>query len=163
MKKILIASLAATLLFAACKKSNDDDGGAQPVTNTTRLSATPWVYKSAGFDMDRNGTIDQDLPAGTMTPCRLDNQYIFAAGGTGTMNEGATKCNAGDPQTAPFTWAFANNETSIDLGGTALFGLGGRFKVWALNDTLLSMARDSTITVPPLPPTSISILINLKH
>ncbi|GAA4322109.1 hypothetical protein [Flaviaesturariibacter amylovorans] len=161
MKKILFATVAGTLLFAACKKSSDDDTPA--VTNTTRITATPWIYKSAGFDMDRNGTIDQALPGGTLTPCRLDNQYIFATNGAGTMDEGATKCDPANPQTVAFTWAFANNETEIELGGAALFGLAGRFKVWALNDTLLSMSRDTLINFPPLPPTNISILINLKH
>ena len=162
MKRFLFTALAAMALFAACKKSNDDDD-TPAVTNTTRLTTQAWVYKSAGLDMDRNGTIDQDLPPGALTPCRLDNQYVFAAGGTGTMNEGATKCNTTDPQTTPFTWAFANNETSMDLSGAALFGLGGRFTVRALSDTLLSIARDSTISFPPLPPTTVSILINLKH
>ena len=45
--------------------------------------------------------------------CYKDNIVTFMLRGTGTADEGATKCNPGDPQTAAFTWSFQTSETVL--------------------------------------------------
>jgi hypothetical protein len=156
--KIFLFLLFATMVFTACKKK---DG---PPTKTELLDEKPWVYNTAGVDQDNNNTIDQTLPSTYMQPCAIDNSYIFKSDGTGTIDEGATKCNTTTPQTSPFSWSFADNETSINLQSTALFGLGGKFKVLVLTDAAFEMRKDTTITIPGVPiPLPVGIIIKLKH
>jgi hypothetical protein len=156
--KIFLFLLFATMVFTACKKK---DG---PPTKTELLEEKPWVYNTAGVDQDNNNTIDQTLPSTYMQPCAIDNSYIFKSDGTGTIDEGATKCNTTTPQTSPFSWSFADNETSINLQSTALFGLGGKFKVLVLTDAAFEMRKDTTITIPGVPiPLPVGIIIKLKH
>jgi hypothetical protein len=155
--KILILLL---IFFAVtgCKKKS------VPLTNSQLLNQKPWKYKAAGIDLDKNGTIDNALPSTALQPCMLDNTYVFNSNGTGTIDEGATKCNSTAAQTSPFNWNFSDNETYINLESTSLFGLGGKFKVLTLNDTAFNMSKDTTVVAPGFPvPISVAIVINLQH
>jgi hypothetical protein len=157
-KYLLIAIPVLLISIVSCKKKSDDDG-----SKAAALTEKAWKYKSAGVDLDKNGSIDQSLPSGTMQPCMLDNLYTFKSDNTGTIDEGGTKCNTTDPQTTPFNWNFTDNQTSIFLQSSALFGLGGKFRVITLNSTQFSMAKDTTYTVPGYPGLAVAIVINLEH
>jgi hypothetical protein len=158
--KIFLFILSSLMVFTACKKKTVDG----PPTKTELLNEQPWVYNNAGVDQDNNNTIDQTLPSTYLQPCTLDNSYVFNTNGTGTIDEGATKCNTANPQTSPFSWSFADNETSINLQSTALFGLGGKFKVLTLTSTAFEMRKDTSITIPGIPiPVPVGIIIQLKH
>jgi hypothetical protein len=156
------AILALATLFFACDKHS-----AEPLLEESRqearLRAGGWQFQSAGIDYDRNGTIDDTLPAGSLPPCVFDNAYTFNANGSGIANDSTLRCDT-LPPLKPFTWAFANNEQNIDLNGAAFFGFTGRFKIFTLNETLFSLSRDTVLTLPMFPqPVTASVLINLDH
>src|ERR1700694_5084959 len=152
---LLIASF-----FPSCKKNSP--AAASP-SRTELLTSQSWKYESGGIDQDRNGTIDLTFEwTGLLHPCLLDNTATFNANGTGMTDEGATKCNASLPQTSPFTWSFANNETTLNIAGTALLGLGGAFQVQALTSNRLTLAKDSALTAGGFT-TTVALIANLKH
>jgi hypothetical protein len=155
--KILLLFVFIFFAFTSCKKKD-------VITKTDILGQTPWKYKAAGIDQDRNGSIDYPLPSTSLQPCMLDNTYIFNKNGSGTIDEGPTKCNPSALQATPFSWTFADNETSINLQSTALFGLGGKFKVLSLTNTEFNLSKDTSITMPGIPiPVPMAIVINLQH
>jgi hypothetical protein len=53
-----------------------------------------------------------------MKPCEKDNFETYKTNGEWETNEGATKCDANDPQIWTLSWAFAENETKLIFGGT---------------------------------------------
>ena len=140
------------LSLIGCKKKEEGD------SNTSLLVQQIWRYDVAGLDANNDGMIDTQLPAGTIAACSVDNTLTFNSGGTGIIDEGATKCNTSAPQTNPFTWNFLNNETTINLQSTALFGLGGQFKIRELSAAAFRMSKDTSVMGFP-----VSIVINLKH
>jgi len=73
----------------------------------------------------------------------------FTTAGTGTVDEGLTKCNAGDPQTNPFTWSFATNETVLNISTILFTGGSNTFNIVALNEAQLVVSQ--TITVGGTP------------
>jgi len=136
------------ILFFACKKSSDSDNN-NPKSKTDLITASIWRFDNAtvaGIDI-----------SGSFEDCEKDNTVTFLSNGSGTIDEGPTKCDAADPQTTPFTWAFENNETSLHTT-TPLFPGTGDFKISTLNETQLSVSRDTTVSGIPA-----TIIINLKH
>ena len=82
----------------------------------------------------------------------------FAANGSGTSDEGLTKCNSADPQSIPFTWSFASNETLININGNAVAGKGGQYKIVSLTSTNLGLSKDTVYLGTPT-----TFIVNLKH
>ena len=150
MKFLSLLALSA-LLFTGCDKDDKEP------TRTESITASAWQYDNGGVDQDRNGTVDVSF-AGILPACVLDNKATFNANGSGVADEGSTKCQTGDPQTTPFTWAFTNNEQNIQLTGTGLFGIGGNFKITALTSSQLGLQKDTTISG-----FTVSMIVNLKH
>jgi hypothetical protein len=139
MKTAPLASFVMAILALStfsCKKSND--GGANSTNKTTLLTLQAWKIKSIGIDVNKDGTSDGDATA-YFTACRLDNTWLFKTDGTGVGDEGASKCLPADPQSAPFSWAFKNNETI--LGGT--YNLAAKdLTIISLNETNLVVSYD---------------------
>ena len=150
--------LVPVILFTACNK--DENKGP---TKTEMLTSQSWKYDSGGIDQDRNGTVDYPFSTipGLLTPCILDNTGSFSSNGTGVADEGATKCSVSAPQTIPFTWAFQNNETEINVQGPGLFGLGGKFTIKELTATSFSLSKDTTVTTPVT--MTVALIVKLKH
>lgn len=156
--KFFYAVVVILLLVTACKKDNDSPGKAE------LLTSAEWKYDNGGIDQDRNGTIDIPLATtGLLLPCMMDNTGLFKMDGTGTTDEGPTKCDPSLPQTTSFTWKFSNNDTEIEVIGTGLFGLGGKFKILALTDTKFSLSKDTSIAFPGAPPIAVGLIVDLKH
>lgn len=158
MKSSLFVVALTALVFSGCDKDDDDDqnNGNQ---NTTLLTQQTWRFDNAGFDADKNGTIELPLPAGTLQPCLTDNTATFTANGTGTIDEGPTKCDPALPQTTPFNWSFANGETMLNLSGSVIPGTnGGQFKINTLSSTQLSLSKDTVLLGQ-----SIALVANFKH
>src|ERR671918_285608 len=109
MKTFAVVTLAIMLL-CGCQKG---EGGAK--TNAQLLATGSWRFESAMVDSDNNGTGDFPVPAGILEVCQTDNLLFFQESGSGTVDEGPTKCDASDPQTVPFTWNFTTNETVINF------------------------------------------------
>jgi hypothetical protein len=144
--------------FLACQKESDSNGGQ---SNADHLTSSVWVYQSSGVDVDRNGTIDQSLEDLGVPSCNLDNTLKFEKNGTATADEGATKCDAADPQSTTFNWNFADDEKSLEIRDNVFSDLNGKFNIKTLNNTTLTLTKDTTITAPIS--LSVSVIVNLKH
>jgi hypothetical protein len=144
----------ALIISTGCKKNSSTKK-----TNTELLTQSTWRYDHSGLDLDNNGTIDSPVPAGMLQSCDTDNTISFNTGGTGVLDEGATKCNAANPQTVPFTWSFKNNESIINFSNVVFGGLTGDVKMISLNDTQLTLEKDVTYAVG----VTVNVIIVLKH
>lgn len=163
MKKqiIFLAALATvvTLSNSSCKKKD----AVKSKTKTELITSAAWKYQSAGIDSDNNGTIDFPIPnppaLGSLPACQTDNVSTLVSNGSGTIDEGPTKCAPADPQTATFSWAFQNNETEINFTGAALAGQSGVFKIITLNETNLVLSQQRTISGLGL----VTVIATFKH
>jgi hypothetical protein len=146
--KFIIAILSSIIFFAACNKDSDNNN--TPKTNTDLLVQSAWKFDNAKV----NGADVSSLIQG----CQKDNTITFAAGGTGTLDEGATKCNSSDPQSNPFTWNFATNETVLHVSATLFTGGSSDFHIETLNETQLILSQDIDIAG-----TTQNAVVTFKH
>jgi hypothetical protein len=145
------------LINSGCQKDTDG-GGTTKKTKTELISQSSWKFDRAGLDLDNNGTIDSPLPAGVLQSCDTDGTLTFKSDGTGTGDEGLTKCDAANPQTTNFNWSLKNNETVINFSNVLFGGLTGDVKLIGVTDTELTLEKDVTsgsITV--------NVVVVLKH
>jgi hypothetical protein len=154
MKKALIAAclLLIAAPFISCKKGNNAP------TKTELLAKAAWKYDNAGLDMNRDGTADAPVPPGFLQACDLDNTITFNSDGTGIVDEGGTKCNGTNPQTAPFTWSFKDNEQVINFSNAIFGGLNGDVKAKTINDNQLELHKEINVSS-----TIVNVIIFLKH
>lgn len=155
MKRLnLIFTVIAAGILVSCEKSPDGK------SNTELITQASWKYESASIDSDNNGSGETPLPGGTLQSCQTDNLLILNANGTGTVDEGTTKCNAADPQTAALTWSFTTNETIINFNSPVFAGVGGDFRIISLTETQLVLSKQ--VTLPPIP-LPITVIATFKH
>ena len=156
MIKYALAVLLIGLVVFSCKKSSS---GGSSNNNTQLLVSAAWKFDTATIDADKNGTPDTQVPPGYILPCYRDNTITFKADSTGTLDEGATKCNAGDPQTSSFKWYFKNNGDSLYSPNPIFGGLSGAVKVSVLTATKLEVIKD----YPVAPGYSVNLIVDMKH
>ena len=125
--KILSFVLVVSFLaFQGCK-DDEETATITPAakTKTELISASPWIVSA--------GTVSPGMPYGEgnlitdlfsmSEPCEKDDETIFKADGTGSQNEGATKCDPqGGQELGAFTWSFNATETELIKDGDT-FGL----------------------------------------
>ncbi len=128
LKSITIILLLAGLCFIGCKKSST-----HVKTNTELITQSSWQFD--------NATVNGSDVSSLLQSCQKDNTIVFTSAGTGTLDEGATKCNAGDPQTDPFSWNFASNETVLHVSTVLFTGGSSDFNIVTLNDTQLVLSQ----------------------
>jgi hypothetical protein len=145
--KFILAFLSMILVFTACKKDSDNN---TPKTNTDLLVQGSWKFD--------NATVGGSDVSSLIQGCQKDNTLTFAAGGTGTLDEGATKCNSSDPQSSPFTWSFATNETVLHVSATLFTGGSSDFNIVTLNETQLVLSQNINIAG-----TSQNAIVSFKH
>src|SRR5687767_7884928 len=121
--------LACSLLFASCKKDKDKDNTPTGKTKTELISTGTWKFSTA--------TVNSVSVAGFLQSCQKDNTMTFAANGTGTIAEGASKCNSGDPDTQPFDWNFASSETILHVSAVFFSGGSNDFNIVEISETKL--------------------------
>ncbi len=155
----LFAFLFALLVLGGCQK--DDSSGSTPKTKTELITSSAWKYNDAKIDTDNNGTGDQPIPAGFVEACQLDNTITFTSNGSGSIDEGPTKCDDADPQSLPFTWSFTSNETMINFSSAVFAGIGGDFKIVSLTETELIISQQVSVLPPPLP--TVTVIASFKH
>jgi len=137
MKNNLGVPMVALLLpicFITCKKSPD------PVhikTNTELISQSTWKFDKA--------TVSGIDVSSYVQACQKDNIITFLTAGTGTLDEGVTKCSLADPQTSPFTWGFLNNETTLHISTVLFTGGSSDFTIITLSETQLVLSQNITI------------------
>lgn len=158
MKALSFALIASVMVLSSCQKEGSA-GSNSPKTKTELITSAAWKYKEAKIDTNNDGIGDVAVPAGVIESCQTDNTITFSTG-SGTVNEGATKCDATDPQTIPFTWSFTNNETMINFSSAVLSGFGGDFKLVSLTETELIISQ--AVTIPPSP-IAITIVATFQH
>ena len=126
--------LAFIVFVTGCGKDNTP-----PVvkTKTQLLTQSTWKYKSA----TANGA---DASA-FIQACQKDNIYTFVSTGTGSADEGPTKCNAMDPQTTAFTWSFQSNETLLFISTPLFTGGSTTFNLVSISETELVVSQSINI------------------
>jgi hypothetical protein len=154
MKHYIPFLFAVICICYSCKKDKDD------ASRTELITSAAWKYDKAMVDSDSDGDGDIDVPAGTVDECEADNTLTFKTDGTGVINEGATKCDSGDPQTVNFTWTFTNNETTINIPVGVFPGFSGDVKILSLTSTKLQLQKVVTVPGIPLP---VNLIVDLKH
>lgn len=109
MKKIIrysfIAAIAA-VSFSSCKKDEK--------TKMELITEGNWILIS---DQEKVGSGEWQEFITSYEACEKDNYLKFSANNTVEANEGASKCDPGDPQTMTGPWGFENGETQINIYG----------------------------------------------
>lgn len=96
-------------LHISCSKNSSDNAP----TKEEQIAAITWKFSKA----TTSGTDISSLIQG----CFKDNTLKFTKANpqnTGILNEGATKCNAADPQERGFTWVYDADFQKIIITGT---------------------------------------------
>ena len=147
MNRLILFTVVSFLSFSiiGCNKNDNP-----PPTNTDYIIKGSWK-----FDKAMSGGADV---SGFLNTCYKDNTTTFQANGNGSLDEGATKCNAADPQTTNFTWNFTNDGSTLNVTAGIFAGQSGSFTVITLNDT--QMVLQGTISTPAGPVTG---QIYFKH
>lgn len=110
MTKVKLAVLGVILILFSCKKdSNSPNKGVAAI-----LTSGKWQITASTAIITSSGTSQNFDVFGSFPSCVKDNYYIFNSDGTGTTDEGATKCDPGDPQTfSSGNWQLVNNDTQL--------------------------------------------------
>jgi len=149
MKKLILKTIASIILFSslfsACKKSS------HVKTSTELLTQSSWKFSKA--------TVNGVDISSSLQACQKDNIIVFAAAGTGSVDEGSTKCNSGDPQTVTFTGSFTNNETILHISAAIFAGASNDFTIMTLSETELVVSFPYT---PPVGPT-LQMVVTFIH
>lgn len=120
------------IVFQSCKKSSST-----PKTKTELIAQSNWKFSKA--------TVGGTDVSAMLQSCQKDNTLSFQSNGNGTVDEGSTKCNAGDPQTYPFTWSFQSGETILHASAVLFTGGGSDFTIVSLTDTELVGSQNITL------------------
>lgn len=108
----------AIFTFSACEKGGDV---VDPPSNTELIADGPWELIAQMVDppVTVNGTPVSNEYA-QLTDCLKDNIVDFTETGSFTVDEGATKCDATDPDLFNSgSWSFSDSETIITLDGAS--------------------------------------------
>ena len=139
MKRLNLAAflvLSMSVFFGACSKS---DSSTPPKTKTQLLTQASWKFSNAKV----NGADVSSL----IQACQKDNILTFSStGGSGTLDEGPSKCNSTDPQTTPFTWSFMTNETVLHVSTVFFTGGSSDFTIVSLTETELVVSQNINIS-----------------
>ena len=154
MKKqlcLLFVLIAANFfIYSSCNKS--DYTPPTPKTKTQLLTQSTWKFKSAtagGADVS-----NQDPP---FAACRKDNIMTFSTAGTGNVNEGPTSCSP--PEGAPFTWNFANSETTLHVSQQLYPNAPNDYTLDALSETELKLSFPYNFT----PSITVNVVVTFQH
>ena len=118
-----------SILFMSCSKEDGTSGKSR----LDLLCQAAWKFNAA-FSGAAN-------VSGDFAACEKDNVIKFNTVGSGTADEGPSKCNAADPQTPAFSWAFQANETEINLNRVLYTGGGNIFRITSLTETQLVVSQ----------------------
>lgn len=158
MKKYALSALAIGFIIYGCKK--DDDNKDTTKERVQFVTSSSWKYDTVGVDTNKDGKPDQPLTGVSVQSCDKDNTITFKSDSTGVLDEGATKCDAGDPQKVPFTWYFKENGTVL-YTPNQIFGsdFSGDFKVGEITTSRLRLIKD--VNYPLFG--NVTLVLDLKH
>lgn len=153
MKKLLVPVLLATTFAVSCKKDDKKNGNGNNNSNLSKyeiLTSDKWKVTEASLDPDASEENINFLDG--IDDCQKDNYYSFNTSGSITMDEGATKCASGDPQTkTDGSWTLNADTTRILLLETSITqGFGDlSADIVTFNETTLRLKKDTSITLIP--------------
>jgi len=129
--------LATILAISSCNKTNNDDNQNSSERAFKNLTDKYFIRTDAvsapAYPLG-NGTSSTDIYHDWYKdPCVLDDLRMFKTNGDYIYDNGATKCDALEPQSATLQWAFIENNSKIEV-------TKGRHK-----DTLNILINDGTI------------------
>jgi len=135
MNKLILFAvvLFTSSIFISCNKNDNP-----PKSDTDYIIQAAWKF-------DKAMTQGTDV-SGFLNACYKDNIITFLANGSGTLDEGPSKCSSGDPQTRNFTWHFTDNGNTLNVDAGIFAGQSGAFKVITLDDA--QMVLEGTISTP---------------
>jgi hypothetical protein len=129
-----------SLIWISCGKDSTNGPSTMEL-----ITSSPWKFSRATANgLDVSAFVDQ---------CIKDNLLTFTVAtpnNTGNMNEGASKCNAADPQQVEFTWTFDESFqkmaiTSVGGGAIPLLpGGGNEFTLVSVNQTQMVLSQTVT-------------------
>lgn len=129
LKVAVILFVPFFVLLAACKKSTNDK------SKSALLAQGTWK-----FDNAKVGGLDV---SGLLDACDKDNTVIFSSvTGTGTADEGPTKCDPSDPQSFGFSWSLTTNETVLYVTTPLFPGGSNNFTILSLTETEFVVSQD---------------------
>lgn len=141
MKNLRFISFAMLLLLmggmvaiSSCKKDDDDSP-----SKTKLISGKNFYVKSMKIDPGVStpaGITVTDLFPFT-ADCVKDNFITYNENGTFVEDEGASKCEPGDPQTINGTWEFLSDETQLMMTYDTLYQL---YNLDHLTNTILKLS-----------------------
>lgn len=134
-----------TSLFVISCNNKDSTPNPTPKTKTELLTQSSWKYKSA--------TVGGADASSYLQTCQKDNILTFISNGNGNGDEGASKCNAGDPQTYSFTWNFASSETILHTSSPFFTNGTNDFTINSLTET------EMILQMPYNPPVGASVIV----
>ncbi len=149
-QRLLWAVITSFTLLALTGCGKDDPAPVPPKTKTELISSASWKFSTA--------TVGGTDVSALLQACQKDNTMVFVAAGTGTLNEGVTKCNAADPQTSPFTWSFQSGETQLFISATLFAGGSSTFTLVNLTEAQLVLSQ--SIIVGGSPQTAVVTFIH---
>lgn len=151
------AALVLLVIFWSCKKSSSSSSTSS--SPAALIASAPWKYDTSGVDLNGDNKIDAgDLADTLLKPCQKDDIFTFNKDSTGTIDEGASKCNVGDPQTTPLFWDLTGSDKVLNV--TSLSVLNGSLNIYSLSSTQMLLYKDTTVSGLPI---SLRYLILLKH
>ena len=152
----LLALTAATLLIApACKKDSvtpTTQGTTSPQSTPTppaaeqQLADKVWVLTAVSVNpalSTNTGAAVTDLYP-YIPACTKDDTEQFVSGGVLKLDEGATKCDANDPQTVTGTWTAAKSGNDTVLHATVNGGTL-HLKVLSVSSTQLQVSTQDDV------------------
>lgn len=132
MKKLILLFVISSLILSCGK-----DDGAKAKTKTDLLCQASWKFSAA--------TVGGADVSSFLQPCQKDNIVKFNTIGDGSLDEGASKCNSGDPQTTTMSWSFQSNETQLQISTILFTGGSNLFNVVTLTESQLVVSQNITV------------------
>jgi hypothetical protein len=130
--------LLSGLILAGTSCSKDED----EKTNKDLLTGKNW--KMTAFTINPPVVIEgvsfSDFYA-FLPACTKDDLTKFNSDGTANFDEGATKCDSGDPQTTYGTWSLNTDQTVLTVTAD---GLTEAYTIGELTDTTLKFTYTTT-------------------
>jgi Lipocalin-like domain len=137
-KLILLSGIVAFFLLINSSCSKDNDPAPAAKTKTELIVKTTWKFSDA--------KVGGASVSAFLQTCQKDNILTFIAAGTGTADEGTTKCDVTDPQTNAFAWSFQTNETVLFISTPLFSGGTSTFTIVSLTDTELVVSQNITVS-----------------
>jgi len=134
-KILILLAFSVTALFS-CK-----DKAVETRTKTELMAGTSSKSWKITKGEASNGGLKIDVLA-TQQACVTDNVLTFNSSGTYDIKEGATKCNASDPELMlTANWTFMENETKFKIDRIVFMGFEMKdtvFEIVELTDNIFT-------------------------